>query len=158
MKRILLLTIALTLCLALTGCVIIPLHQNFEIDEVVVSSIQIYDLNEYSKDGGGFLDTLEPVYEIPVEQNADFLQDLSEIRFSDTIIIVPAAIDPSFYYGRWTVRINYIVGAYQLISSGGYGELYGPDGELTDTHHYGCDDEEWLALIKKYLPESFFDT
>ena len=158
MKRIglFILTIVLVM-LALTSCIIIPLYKRFEIDADTVVSIEIYDLCEYDSLYGGFVKTELPVYKIPEEKVADFLSELGEIRFTDAIIIVLAATDPSFYYDVWTVRINYIDGSYELISCDGYGQTYNKDGEITDSHHFGCDQEEWLTFVGKYVPEDIFD-
>lgn len=156
MKRIALLTVTLILvALSLTSCIIIPLYKTFDIDPQTVSSVQIYDLCTDTE--GFFLDESEPVYEIPKDKTADFLNDLSGIRFSDTIIIAIAAIDPSFSFDTWTVRINYTDGSYELISNDGYGLSYNQDGEITDSHHYGCDQDEWDEFIAKYLPEDIYN-
>ena len=156
MKRIALLTVTLVLTmLTLTSCIIIPIYKTYEIDEETVSSIQIYDLCTETE--GFFLDESEPVYEIPKDKTADFLNDLSDIQFSDAISIVIAAIDPSFSFDTWTVRINYTDGSYELISCDGYGQIYNKDGEITDTHHYGCDQDECDEFIAKYLPEDIYN-
>ncbi len=158
MKRIILLTLTLVLVMiTLPSCIMIPLHKSFEIDTATVSSIEIYDLYGVDNSGGEFVKTETPVYKIPEENHSDFLSDLSEIQFSDTIIIMIAAIDPSFYYDQWTVRINYTDGSFELISCGGYGESFDENGEYTNSHHYGCDDEEWSAFIGKYVPEEIFE-
>ena len=158
MKRIVLFILTVILVTStLTSCIVIPMYKKFEIDANTVASIEIYDLCEADSLYGGFVKTETPVYEIPTEKNTDFLNDLAKIRFSDTIIIVLAAIDPSFYYDEWTVRINYTDGSYELISADGYGQTYANYGEVIDSHHFGCDQEEWLAFIGKYIPEDIFD-
>ena len=158
MKRIgvCILTAIIVTC-SKTSCIVIPLYEHFEIDVDTVASIEIYDLCMVDSLGGAFLETEAPVYEIPAEEKADFLNDLSKIRFSDVILIVLAAVDPSFCYGEWTVRINYTDGSYELISPDGYGEVFDSNGEVTDAHHYGCDQEEWTSFIGKYVPEDIFE-
>ena len=156
MKRTALLTLTIMLVLTFSSCIVIPLHRTFDIDESTILSIEIYDLCKNESSGGTFLDNETAVYEIPLEKNADFLNDLAKIHFSDSIIISPAAFDPSFYYDMWTVRINYTDGSYELISCDHYGETYDQSGKITDVHHYGCDSEEWEALIQKYVPEIIF--
>ena len=154
MKRLVLLTAVtiLSMC-TLTGCIVIPIYKNFDIDANTVESIQIYDLCEnYSID-----DALAPVYEIPKESTADFLSDLAKIRFSDAIIIVIAAIDPSFCYDTWTVRVNYTDGSYEFISCDGYGETFDKNGKRTGGHHFGCYNDEWWAFIGQYVPEDLFN-
>ena len=158
MKRIglFILTVIIVAC-TMTSCIIIPIYENFEIDADTVASIEIYDLCEVDSLYGDFVKTETPVYEIPTEKNTDFLNDLAKIRFSDAIIIVLAAIDPSFYYDVWTIRINYTDGSYELISSDGFGQTYANNGEVIDSHHLGCDQKEWLAFIGKYVPKDIFD-
>lgn len=158
MKRIglFLLTLLIVTC-TMTSCIIIPIYENFEIDAEKVAAIEIYDLCEVDTLYGDFVETETPVYEIPRENNEDFLNALAEIRFSDTIVITLAAVDPSFYYDEWTVRINYTDGSYELISSDGYGQTYDSNGESIDSHHFGCDEDEWRAFISKYVPKDIFE-
>ena len=121
MKRIGLLTLTIILImLTLTSCIVIPIYKRFKIDADTVTSIEIYDLCELDSLYGNFDKTQKNIYKISADKNADFLNDLAEIRFSDSIILVPAAVDPSFYYDEWTVRINYTDGSYEFISSDGY--------------------------------------
>ena len=158
MKRIASLTISIILIMCcLSSCIIIPRYRHFEIDSNTISSIEIYDLCENEDYSSLFLKTETPVYEIPKEQTANFVADLNSIEFSDYIIIVLAAIDPSFNYGKWTVRINYSDGTYELISSGGYGETYDSNNERVSGHHWSCDDVEWEAFIGQYVPEEIFN-
>lgn len=157
MKRIggCILAVIIVTC-TMTSCIVIPLYEHFEIDADTVASIEIYDLCGVDSLYGGFVETETPVYKIPPEEKTDFLNDLAKIRFSDAIIIVLAAIDPSFYYDEWTVRINYTDGSYELISSDGYGETYDNNGERIDSHHFGCDQEEWRTFVGKYVPKDTF--
>ena len=88
MKRITLLVsmVALILC-TFTGCIVIPLYHHFDIDATTVSSIEIYDLCETdSSYGGEFLETDSPVYEIPKEYTAKFLNEFSKIL---KVMVVP---------------------------------------------------------------------
>ena len=167
MKKLALFLISLALLVPLlSGCIIIPRYTNFEIDATTVESIEIYDLYRDTKiikdeEYGPYLRELRPsettsVYTLPKESEADFLSDLAKIQFNDYIIIVLAAIDPSFNYDRWTARINYTDGSYEFISCRGYGETFNANGELISCHHNGCDDEEWWALIEKYTPADIF--
>lgn len=155
MKRVLCFFVTVIFVMSvLTSCIVIPQYKNFEIDPASVSSIEVYDLLDVDTFDGFFLETETSVYTIPEEDKAAFLDDLGEIEFSDAIIITIAAIDPSFYYDVWTVRINYTDGSYELISCDGYGATYNKNGEMTDTHHFGCDEEEWRTFVKKYIPKS----
>ena len=158
MKRFVLLSAILILTIPiLTSCIIIPQFKRFEIATDTVTSIEIYDLHQVDTLYGNFIETQTPVYESPQEENTDFLNDLAEIRFTDSIVIALVAMDPSFYYDDWTVRINYVDDSFQLVSSDGYGQTYDKSGEVIDTHHFGCDQKEWWAFIGKYVPESIFN-
>lgn len=141
--------LCLALLVSLTSCVVIPLHKTYDIDVDTVLSIEIHDLGERSS--AFHLDT--PSHTVENDQLADFLSDLSEIQFSDTIIITIAAIDPSFDFGRWVVRIHCIDGSYMLISDGGYGETRDANGERIASNHYSCDTDEWEQFLSKYLPQ-----
>ena len=66
-----------------------------------------------------------------------------------------AAVDPSFHYGDWVVRLNYTDNYYELISSGGYGEIYDNNDEVVDTNHYGCEDDEWESFVTQFLPDDY---
>lgn len=155
MKRVLCFFVTVIFVMSvLASCIVIPQYKNFEIDPASVSSIEVYDLLDVDTFDGYFLETETSVYTISEEDKAAFLDDLGEIEFSDAIILTIAAIDPSFYYDVWTVRINYTDGSYELISCDGYGATYNKNGEMTDAHHFGCDEEEWRTFVKKYIPKS----
>ncbi len=157
MKRIVLLitTILLLMCV-LTSCIIIPKYKNFDISSDTVSSIEIYDLRNSKTHYSDFLETETPAYKIAEKTNNDFLSDLKNIEFSDTIIITVAAVDPSFTYDDWVARINYNDGSYELISCDGYGEKFNENDEVTESHHFSCDNDEWHTFIEKYVPEELF--
>lgn len=158
MKRIVLFMLTIILIAStLTSCVIIPIYENFELDSDTVSSIEIYDLCEVDSYYGEFAQTETPVYVIPAEQKADFLNDLAEIRFNDSIVIALVPMDPNFYYDAWTVRINYTDGSYELISSDGFGQTFDSNGKEIDSHHLRCDQDEWWEFIDKYVPDQIFN-
>ena len=156
-KRVLFLILLCFMTLAsLTSCIAIPMHKHYDIDPKEVSSIEIYDLCETDSLYGKFHKTETSVYEIPKEKNADFLSELSDIEFSDTLLITIIPSDPSFYYDEWTVRVNYTDGSYELISCDYYGQTYNPNGEVTDEHHFGCERDEWRAFVEQYVPQDIF--
>ena len=161
MRKMLLSLIAVGLVFVMTSCIVIPLYHRFEIEESEVSSIEVYDIcNYYESDlyrelsYYEYFEKKEISYQISAEEKGVFLKDLAEIQFSDHIVIVIAAIDPSFNYDTWTVRINYTDGSSQFISSAGYGETYDANGNFISGtgHHWGCEEEDWLGLIEKYVP------
>ena len=160
MKRLLFLSVTLIVALCmLTSCIIIPLYRHFRIDIYEVESIEIYDLPEIETYNyqSGFEKRLTPIYILSSEQKNSFLSDLGEIQFKDSIVIVLAAMDRSASYNRWSIKINYVGGAYDTLSCDGYGHSYDEVGECIDSHYYSCEREEWYALIEKYLPTELFD-
>lgn len=157
-KRVLLTALLfLAIFVSLTSCIMIPTYKYYEIDPEKVSSIEIYDLRNSDTHYSDFLETEIPAYAIEKEQTINFLSDLSDIRFSDTIIITIAAVDPSFSYDDWVVRINYTDGSYSLISCDGYGETYDANDQVIEANHFGCDDEEWKQFISTYVPKDIFE-
>lgn len=141
----------LVLIVSLSGCIIIPLSKHYDISAEEVASVQFYDLrNQESTAYSGFDKTQQPVYTVPQEQTEEFLNDFSNLRFSDTIIIVLAAIDPSFSYGDWVIRINFSDGRYSFYSSRGYGETRDAESNFISSTHFSCDDEDLENLISKY--------
>ena len=137
--------------ITLSACIMIPLSKYYNISPDEVESVQFYDLraqdvNHYH----GFDLIYEPVYTVPEEKMAEFLTDFANLKFSDTLIITIAAVDPSFSYGDWVVRINYSNGQYSFYSSGGYGETYDAEGNVITSTHYSCDKEELEELIGKH--------
>ncbi len=139
------------------SCIIIPLTKYYDLDTASVSSVEIYDLRQARSHYSDFLDSETPAYTIPEEQTEEFFEDLSKIRFTDHIIIVLAAIDPSFVFDDWVVRINYTDGSFDLLSCDGYNEAYDSDGNFSDSNHFSCDNDEWHAVIFKYLPREIID-
>lgn len=150
-KPFLFVLMTFVLIVSLSGCIIIPLTKYYDIPIEEVVSVQFYDLrNQDLACSSGFDAILEPVYTIPEENTEDFLDDFSKLEFSDSIIIVLAAIDPSFYYGDWVVRINFTNGQYTFYSCGGYGETFDADGKYISSTHFSCDEEELKKLVGKY--------
>ena len=150
-KRFAFAIITIFLLLSMCGCIIIPLSKYYDISAEDVTSVQFYDLrNAETAEYYGFYKDYEPVYTLPEEENADFLNDFAKLEFTDTIVIVLAAIDPSLTYGDWVVRINFSNGEYTFYSCGGYGETFDAEGNCIDTTFFSCDVAELETLIGKY--------
>lgn len=150
-KKILLCALALVLLAALSGCVVIPLAEYYDIPETDVDSVQFYDLRkEETVESRNFHIRYEPAYDLPYRDLEAFLYDFSKLKFSRTLVIVPASVDPSFSYGKLVVRINFVDGSYRLYSSAGYGQTFSEKNICTSTNHYSCDEEDLEALINKY--------
>ena len=90
------------------------------------------------------------LFDIRFVMLAKIFNDLADIQFTDTFIIVLAAVDPSFYYGDWVVRINFTNGQYTFYSCGGYGETFDAEGNCISSTYFSCDDEELKTLVGKY--------
>ncbi len=153
MKKIrclLLLFCVFAILLSFSSCIVWHKRIN-DIDEEDVASIDIYYLGEDVFDRSGFYLTQTPVHTLDHKQHEAFLDDLGDIVFGQGLILI-AANDPSFSYGEWVVRINFTDGSFRFISCAGFGETFDASGELIESDHYGCDDEEWNALIDQYLP------
>ena len=146
----------LSVICSLAGCMVIPVYDNYQIPADKVASIQIYDLRICKEYTLRFLETESPVYTLEEEQIPDFLNDLSQIRFNDEIVITIAAVDPSFEFDDWVVRINYFDGSYRLICCCAYGIYLDKNDEFISDNHYGCDEAEWYSFISKYVPEDIF--
>ena len=154
LKRLLFVVMICSILVSLTACIIIPLTKYYDIPVEDVASVHFYDLSSLEDHYSGFDALLDPVYTLPQAETDAFLDDFSELEFSDTIIIMLAAIDPSFWYGDWVVRINFTNGQYSFYSCGGYGETFDSDGNRISTSHFSCDDEALANLISKYFSEA----
>ena len=133
---------------SLSGCIVLSFdHYYDDIDKEKLSSVEFYDLR------GSENFSIALLYTLPEDQTDAFLEELAKIRFEETMVIVLAAVDPSFEWGNYVLKLNYTDGTYALISSEGYGEICDENGEVIDVNHYGCNEKEWNRLIKKYLPD-----
>ena len=142
----------IVLLCSLTGCIVIPFHDYYDdIDPETVASIQVYNLRNADKYSDIFLQTETPLHTLHPTEHAAFLDDLAQIRFTHHVLIVLAAVDPSFRYGDLTVRINFTDGSFRLISDCHYAEAFDKDGNVIDRNRYGCDEAEWMCLVQKYL-------
>ncbi len=133
---------------SLSGCIVLTFDKHYDdIEKEQLTSVQFYDLRGDENFSNALL------YTLPEDQTDAFLEELAEIRFEETMVIVLAAVDPSFEWGNYVLRLNYTDGTYALISSEGYGETCDANGEVIDINHYGCNEKEWNSLIKKYIPD-----
>lgn len=140
-----------TLITSLSGCIIIPISKYYDISAEDVLSVQFYDLrNDKDAQLPGFDKIYDPVFTLPEDSNEAFLEAFSELRFSDTLVFVIAAIDSSFSYGDWVIRINFSDGSYTFYSCGGYGETYDADGKYITSTHLSCEIDELEELIGSF--------
>lgn len=150
-KSFLMVLMVFVLSILMSGCIIIPRSTYYDIPAEEVVSVHFYDLRiQRAANYSGFDTTLEPVYTISEEEKETFLDDFSNLKFSDPIVIVLAAIDPSFSYGDWVIRINFTNGRYTLYSSAGYSETFDAEDHCISYTHFSCDDEDLDNFICKY--------
>lgn len=135
----------------LAGCMVTS--TNISIDAEEVSSIDIYYLIDHYYGWDSFVEHYEPFCTLEVEKHSDFLAELAEIEYSDSVPLLPIPSDPSFVFDEWTVCVRFRDGSFRIISCDGYGETRDKDGEVVDSDHYGCDNDEWHAFIDSYIPD-----
>lgn len=152
-KKLILIVLICILSVSLTGCIIIPLRRHYTYSADEVSCVCFYDLRESESSESGFYKEETPIFTLPDEQTKEFLTDFSKITFKDSIVIVVAAVDPSFCYGPWVVEIVFTDGSYSFYSTGGFGEKFNANGERVRTNHFSADDEDLEKLIGKYYDQ-----
>ena len=129
MKCIKIITVALILALiatSLSSCMVLN-HRFDYIDKTNVTSIEIYDLRGDYHHDVGFYELMDPIYTLSAEQYADFLDTLTKLKFTSTLILI-AANDPTLHYSNtMTVKINHSNGVFETVSPYGYAEQYDPN-------------------------------
>ena len=149
--------IALLLVFSLSGCMFIPEWQKIDVryDPSEIVSVELYDLTQRSYDGRFYgLDEdidqmeedLDPIDALNADKYADFVRDLMDLTFTDHFfVILVAAMDPSYSYYGYTVKITYQNGDYDIISR--TCQLY-DKGEDYNENTWNCDEDEWNSFIK----------
>ena len=146
-KKAAIIILVLSLLITLNGCIYAEVDREYELQQDVS---EISTINIYVDDEGNGYPPETPQMQIAPETFAGFVSDLQELPFTEGYLIVLAAVDPSFFFGRYTVEIIYHNGGYELISNQGYQEYYDATGDGRG-RHYNCDPEIWEAFILKYL-------
>ena len=157
--KIISITLIFTLiALSLSSCMRLN-HRFDSIDKTNVTSIEIYDLRDDYYHDTGFYELIDPVYSLSPEQYADFLDTLTELKFTKVLILI-AANDPILRYSStMTVKINHSDGSFETVSPHGYAERYDPDEDGIYAWDYGsCDDEKWELLLKSVVPEEIYNS
>ncbi len=149
MKKYFSLFLALAI-LSMSGCIIRSQYYFLDLETDNIQSIQFYDLTAANGRSSKEALAAELFYTLAPEQHEEFLAELKQIEFSNTIILFPAAIDPSFEYGDYVVRFTFADGSYKLLSCRGYSETFSADHKQLFDDYYGCDDDEWTALIAAF--------
>ena len=150
------LLLTITFLCMLTGCWSMPKEMYYsDFDREQIVSIDVYDcseeVNHHQPVNTRTLLDRNPLFSLDDSQIDPFLQDLSEIRFYDEGGLLIGAVDPSFNFGKWVVKIGFTDGSYWYLSDRSYCAKENSDGSGS-AQHLHPDSEEWEALIKQYMP------
>ena len=151
--------LSVLLAFSLTGCMFIPSWKKVDVryDSSEIVSVELYDLTQRSYDGRFYgldedidqMETeLDPIDTLDAERYADFVTDLEKLTFSNHLFIVLAAMDPSYNYYGYTVKITYQNGDYDIISH--TAQLYDAEENYAE-NNWSCDEEKWDSFIKEYF-------
>ena len=150
MKKCFIYVLLLALLVMLSGCVTLDrswcfLHGTDEIDK-----IEIYFLEEGTQ--FNVPDDAEPVGVIAPESYADFCREIQSIDFTVTVLLLPAAVDPSWYLDGYVVRIFYQNGDSEMICDQGFQEQEVTTDIGSRSMHYSFPESfDWDAFVKRYL-------
>ena len=159
-RKITVLFVSLTLLFSLTGCVFIPSWKQVDVrhDTSEIVSVELYDLRPWGYSGRFYgwdedIDQMEeerdPIDALDAENYDDFVKDLEKLTFTDHFfVILGAAMDPSYNYYGYTVKITYENGDYDILSR--TCQLY-DSGEKDIEREWSCDEEKWNTFIEKYF-------
>ena len=156
----------------LSGCVRVKKEFKYNssvIDPEAVTSILFFDYSFTESTGGpsfpvhpafeqyGYsYDSNEPdpIYTLPQEKIAPFLEELSAIKFVSSYTFILGAYDPYYMFGDYFIRVNFADGSFSYIADRFY-RPYDAEGQYI-VGYYGnpaCKTEkEFDALVAKFLP------
>lgn len=158
-RKIIALFVAFLLIFSMTGCVFIPSWKQVDVryDTSEIVSVELYQLTG-SYDGRFYgleedidqmEEELDPIDALDAEQYEEFVKDLEGLTFTDHFfVILVAAMDPSYSYHGYTVKITYRNGDYDIISCSS--QLY-DEAENYDENTWNCDEEKWNNFIESYF-------
>ena len=147
MRKVLILFLVVVLAFSCTGCFQITLDRGYELhqDKSQIKSISL--CVEFRGDPLKQFKTLDP------SQFDVFIDDLEALPFADKwlIVLLPAAIDPSFYFGKYVIRFEYLDGSVEHISDFGYQEYTAGDTGRLQSEHYSIAEDPWYDFLEKYF-------
>ena len=146
MRRIMIVIFAFILAMICTGCFVITLDEYYEIHQDVT---QIQSISIHSCSDGETLSD-DPIIILEDEQFQPFIEDIEALPFRDKFLLILAAVDPSFQYGDYVIRIVYQDTSIELISNFGFQLYQGADGSY-HAPHYEINHELWLEFLEKYI-------
>ncbi len=151
-NRMIVAVLLLGMVLSLWGCI----TRRYDFEDLAVEDVAAITFHDIS--GAEVWDSeavlaAEPFYTVEPDEHEAFVEAMRELQFSDTILLLPVAMDPSFSYAEYVVRVTMQDGSFRLYSCGGYNEAFDAQGEGVGSDHYHCDDEAWLNLLYSYCGE-----
>ena len=149
-KTAVVLLVILLLC-SLTGCIPVITDEYYEIYQEIdqIHSIALFELND--EEDAQINELKEtPLVEIAEEDFASLVADLEGMYSKTGFYITIAAQDPSFYFDKYVIRIDYMNGDQEFVSSGGYQEIIVAEGN-SKGYHYDFDNEQWDDFLLKYF-------
>ena len=150
-KRFVIVVLALSMMFTLSGCIYVTIDEYYEIahDTPEIESIALYMTSQ--EEDAQINELIEtPVAEISPDDFDEFVDDLEKLPFVNGMYIMLAAMDPSFFFGDYVIKINYKNDDYELISNSSFQQVYYANGEIDDLH-YSIDDTAWAGFLQKYF-------
>ena len=151
MKRLVsLILLVLMLPVLLSGCISWNTEWKFMHSADDVNFMAIYhDLPSWQ--ALNFPIEQDPICYISENDFQSLMNDISNLKLSTGVILLPVAVDPSFYFGHYTLMIVYNNGDFEMISNAGMQVQQSSDGKYFRSRHYGFpDDTDWLELLEQY--------
>ena len=151
---VLILALVVLMIVSCAGCIYFPVGDNYKIhgatDDIV--SIEIYENIVYEDgDGDTIGDEIEPDVIVPSERYDEFVDELHSLNgFRKYFLLVLGAVDPSFHLYGNVVKITYIGGEIEYISSYSPQFYYDAEGNKSMSR-YNCDTDDWDAFLEKYI-------
>ena len=148
MKKLLSLLIAVVSMFAFSGC--LRFEDSFVASQAVeqVAYIKVYYVEEAQTELERFPEPMETLEETEFEA---LIQDIEELTYEITMLLIAPAPSPNFAYDGYVVEIKYKDGGYDLVSSE-LRDSFFASGEfikrMVGTH---CDREIWISTLQKYV-------
>ena len=149
------LCLTMVLLVGLTGCIAIPVREKIELRYGVseIASIEIYNLGDGAYDIYELEELMDqnfiPVAILETEQYADFVDEVQELAFTDTLVIALASVSTDYSFIGYIAKITYANGEYEILNY--RCQVYhNSKGNYPDS--YGCDEGDWNRFIETYLP------
>ena len=153
-RKITALFVALMLAFSMAGCMIIPVKTNVELryDVTEITSIEIFNLGDEVYDVYDLEELIDdnfiPVATLTSESYSDFADGLKKIEFTDTWVLVVAAVDVDDSFTGYVAKVTYANGEYEILSHGSQA-YHNEEGHYVGT--VVCEEGDWNRFIKEYM-------